>query len=409
MILALLLQSALAGKIDAVLANPKLSGAVVACLVEDTEGHVLYAKNPETRLLPASNEKLLTCAFALWKLGPDYRCKLSVWKERDGITVAATGDPLLTIEALKQIQAKANPGRGPVRLWEAYRPGFHPTWELGDLGNRYSAPVTALTIDRAGLELWSVRGKLVLKPDLPSWHINYRPTNDPVEDRVNIFLRQIYVTGKLPKEDKRLDTLCLPEPDLSAAALLGRRTTVVDDIPKRKPDFEFNGSTFSDLLHICLQKSDNDIAENLLLMTGGATNIDVYDNAIAKLKTFLQTGVGIPPELANPFDGSGLSRRNFGTVKGLAQLLRWELGRPTKDLWLDALDRPGLGTLQSRMKGIDFRGKTGTLTGVSALSGYLTTNGKTYIVSFIANNFLVPSSEVKTIEDELIRTLSASL
>jgi D-alanyl-D-alanine carboxypeptidase/D-alanyl-D-alanine-endopeptidase (penicillin-binding protein 4) len=402
----------LSESLDALLNDAKFKGATLACVVEDTDGHVLYGRNEDTRLLPASNEKLVTTSFALWKLGANYRCQLSFWNEKKGLVVRSTGDPLLSQRALQDLRKKLNPHNRPVFLSQSYQPGFNVLWELGDLPNRYSAPVTALTLDRGGLELWSIKGKAVLRPGSFGIRVDFKPSVGPPNDVFDVFRKRITVTGTLPKEDTRLDTLCLPEPDLAAASYLGRRVIRSQEVPHRPPDFVYAGSTMSDLLHLCLQNSDNNIAENFLLMAAshGQDLKDPYAQAIDHLQMFLKGDLGLGPEMLRPADGSGLARWNFVTVSGLAQLLRWNLKQPTAELWRDSLDRPGLGTMVTRMAGVPFRGKTGTLTGVSALSGYLEMpGGKTYVISFIANSFLCPGSEVKAFEDKLITTIQKSL
>jgi D-alanyl-D-alanine carboxypeptidase/D-alanyl-D-alanine-endopeptidase (penicillin-binding protein 4) len=402
----------LGARIDGLLADPRLNGASVSCVVEDAEGHRLYERNPDLRLLPASNEKLVTTSFALWKLGPDYRCRLLFWKERKGLIVRATGDPLITKDVLVRLGERLNPKHKPVFLSEAYAPGFNDLWQLGDLPNRYSAPVTALTVDRAGLELWSVKGKPKLKPDNFGIRIEYHKSDGQPSDEFDVFKKRIVLTGTMPAKDTRLDTLCIPDPDIAAARYLGGRVFRQQTVPKRALDFVYYGSTMRQLLPVCLQKSDNNIAENFLLMAASAGS-DLpsrpYSAAVEHLQTFLKGAVDLGPERLRPADGSGLARWNFVTTSGLAALLRWNLSRPTAPFWLDSLDRPGLGTLTTRMPGVAFRGKTGTLTGVSAISGYLEVSGKQYVISLVTNSFLVPSGEIKGLEDRVITAIRDEL
>jgi len=60
--------------IDQLMADPALNGATVSLMVRDARsGRTLYQHNPRTRLIPASNLKLLTTAAAMDVLGPQYR------------------------------------------------------------------------------------------------------------------------------------------------------------------------------------------------------------------------------------------------------------------------------------------------------------------------------------------------
>jgi D-alanyl-D-alanine carboxypeptidase len=60
--------------------------------------------------------------------------------------------------------------------------------------------------------------------------------------------------------------------------------------------------------------------------------------------------------------------------------------------------------LSSRLDGVGFAGKTGSLDMVAALSGYLRTdNGNEVIVSVIANHYLCPNVEARTVLDDFVR------
>ena len=86
--------------------------------------------------------------------------------------------------------------------------------------------------------------------------------------------------------------------------------------------------------------------------------------------------------------------------------------------WYNALPiagQPGLlvgGTLQSRMVKTAAAGrahaKSGSMTGVSSLSGYVdSATGRPLAFAIISNNYLVPGAEVKALEDRLVETLAA--
>jgi PBP4 family serine-type D-alanyl-D-alanine carboxypeptidase len=111
-------------------------------------------------------------------------------------------------------------------------------------------------------------------------------------------------------------------------------------------------------------------------------------------------------------DGSGLSRLNRLSANAIARLL--QILYSNRYLY-DALPIAGVdGTLRSRMQGTaaqgNLRAKTGTLTGVSALSGYVTTrDGVVLVFSMIFNGFSAPSSVVKRSVEDRIGVLLAEL
>jgi D-alanyl-D-alanine carboxypeptidase/D-alanyl-D-alanine-endopeptidase (penicillin-binding protein 4) len=404
-----LLQSPLAMGLDSVLADPRLKGAMVAVTVQSPDGKVLYERNADLRLLPASNEKLFTCSFALHELGADFRPTTLFWKTPKALIVRANGDPTMSLHDLRVLTKQLNPKRKPVWLSEAYKPGYPDGWQLADLPNRYAAPVYALTIDRGGIELWSHDGKLEFKPDRFDIAVDRGSPSGPFKDVFDVFKNRLAVSGEVPNTDQRLDTLGLPHTDYEAARILGDGYHEVDDVPTRKPDFVQVGAPIATTMQTCLQMSDNNLAENFLLMAAsrGETLANPYDQAVAKLTKFLTETIGLSPEQTSPADGSGMSRHNMETVGGIAQLLRWTLQQPTAKLWRSMLDHPGSGTLKTRMRGIAFQGKTGTLEGVSALSGFVETHQGLRVVSIIENNFTCKSSVAKGIEDEVIRKIAA--
>lgn len=127
---------------------------------------------------------------------------------------------------------------------------------------------------------------------------------------------------------------------------------------------------------------------------------------------------GIAAGAYRQVDGSGLSRMNQITAQQLTTLLLAARKQPWFAAWYNALPiagQPGLlvgGTLQSRMVKTAAAGrahaKSGSMTGVSSLSGYVdSATGRPLAFAIISNNYLVPGAEVKALEDRLVETLAA--
>lgn len=407
MLALLLLGQTLQPDLDAILDDPKLAGSVISCQVADMEGNVLYERNPDLRVMPASNEKLFTCAFALWKLGPSYQPETRIWKRRDRTVVDAPGDPMMTHERLIAAARALHLNlKLPVYLRQAYRPLIGPGWEWDDLPNKYAAPVCAFTVDRGSFELWGGAGKLQLRPFnygiAPRWGKKSGPRQvhyDPIR-------RRLIFDGSLPATPTRLDTLALAEPDVCATQFLGARMIPLGQAPTTPPSLTMGGIPLKDQMKECLVKSDNNIAENLLLMAGSRDPAHPYETATASLTQFLEQTVGIAPGDVRPSDGSGMSRHNLATARAFVLLFRWAANQPTRDIWMDALARPGAGTLQSRLAGVPFVGKTGTLDSVVALSGAVQADRPVY-VSLIIDHFVAKTSEVRDLADRFVRRLAS--
>ncbi len=123
-------------------------------------------------------------------------------------------------------------------------------------------------------------------------------------------------------------------------------------------------------------------------------------------RRFLQrAGIEVAPLSLR--DGSGLARQNLVTPRSTARLLEFMLAHPHAKTWLASMTIAGVdGTLERRMRDSaaanNLRGKTGTLTYVNALSGYVTTKrGQPLILSLMANNYSGPGREATGVMDQI--------
>ncbi len=396
---------------DRILDNPKLDGATVAVTVTDLSGKNLYDHNGSMHVVPASNQKLLSSAFALWELGLDYKPQTSFWKMPDRLIVDSTGDPMMSYARLKEIQSQLGTRRDiPVYVHESYAPQIPDGWDYDDLPNKYAAPVCSFTFDRGAFAICSRHRRPVLVPESFGVKVHFHPTSDSLETRYNPITRRATVTGEMPKEDKVLDTLALPKPDEAAASILGRGFHPIPEAPATPPDLVVQGASSLEIVSACLPPSDNNLAENLLLLGAqkeGELGKHPYPLACKRLVDFLNHVVGIDRDDVHPFDGSGLSRHNYLTTRALAKLLAWGNTQEIGPAWRMAMVHSGKGTLGNRLKKIKFDGKTGSMDRVSSLSGYITTaSGKTLVVSMVMNQFSCSATEVHAIQDALVVALA---
>lgn len=112
------------------------------------------------------------------------------------------------------------------------------------------------------------------------------------------------------------------------------------------------------------------------------------------------------------YDGSGLSRLAVVSPETTMRVLKAMYEGPHRDLWLDSLPIGGEdGTLSTRFKnwtGGRVRAKTGTLTHVTALSGYLDTPaGDVIAFSIMTNNANTNSAGIRGFVDSLVMALAA--
>ena len=114
-------------------------------------------------------------------------------------------------------------------------------------------------------------------------------------------------------------------------------------------------------------------------------------------------------------DGSGLARQNLVTSTMTARLLHYMWHHEddaTREAFITSLPIGGVdGTLSSRMRDTaaegNVRAKTGTLGNVAALSGYVdTANGRTLIVSMMANHYTESSRRARLVQDRIMAALA---
>ena len=126
----------------------------------------------------------------------------------------------------------------------------------------------------------------------------------------------------------------------------------------------------------------------------------------------LERVAGIGAEDVNWEDGSGLSNHNLISPRALVSLLRHARREPWGELFRAGLAQPGLEgtTLASRLEGLEGRvfAKTGSLSHVNALSGYLVTSGGREIVfAILTNGANLPARDVRGRIDALVGALAA--
>lgn len=121
---------------------------------------------------------------------------------------------------------------------------------------------------------------------------------------------------------------------------------------------------------------------------------------------------GIKPRSFAYMDGSGLSRYNYISPAIIVKIYEGMRNHPLGKYWWDMQSIAGVdGTLRNRMKGTkaegNVRGKTGTISNVRALSGYVkTAGGEQLAFSFLVNAHLVGDSDTNSITDGVATMLA---
>jgi D-alanyl-D-alanine carboxypeptidase/D-alanyl-D-alanine-endopeptidase (penicillin-binding protein 4) len=363
---------------------------------------------------------------------------------------AAAGQPLAAIDELAaQVAARGARridgdlvGDDTAYVWDPYPDG----WAQNDTLWEYGAPVSALTVNDNTISLTLKPGaragdpaSITLSPPLEYYQIDNRVrTAGQGERRIRLGRpagsRELRIWGTIPRGGEGVtQLLAIDDPALYAAlaladALERRGVTVggrvlarhrplnqLDDPAKGTPPAPPAGVELArrqsqpliEILRVVNKISQNLEAELVLREVGRVRRgVGSREAGIEELKAMLAEA-GAAKDDYHFEDGSGLSRLTLITPSLATRLLRFVRSTPNGGEWVKLLPVGGEdGTLASRFEGQPagrgIRAKTGTLSHVSALSGYAERGGKPALVfSVMVNNYNSPSSEIRRVIDKI--------
>ena len=163
-----------------------------------------------------------------------------------------------------------------------------------------------------------------------------------------------------------------------------------------------------EIIKVTNKTSQNLHAEMLLREVGySLRGVGSHEAGIEEMRTFLGEA-GLSPCEVFLSDGSGLSRKDLVRPAATVKLLRHMWNSPLRDAYVDSLATAGEdGTLDWRFSRSTARSrvsaKTGTLSHITALSGYATTlDGRHLAFSIFVNNFGVSGSYIRNLVDEIV-------
>jgi serine-type D-Ala-D-Ala carboxypeptidase/endopeptidase (penicillin-binding protein 4) len=161
-----------------------------------------------------------------------------------------------------------------------------------------------------------------------------------------------------------------------------------------------------------INKTSQNLHAELALRLAGKLEGDggSFEGGEAAVKQFLMKA-GLREEEFVLLDGSGLSRRDLVTPAAVTRLLIYARHQPWGEAYQESLPASGVdGSLSERFLNSPAAGlihaKTGTLSHVSALSGYgQTVKGRRFVFSILCNNYNLPASKVVPAIDSIVKLL----
>ena len=431
----------------------------------------LYSRDAAQYFIPASNVKLLTTAAALQKLGADFRIKTSVYSGENGsLYVAGRGDPSIAEAQLKSLaQQLKQRGISQVNQLigdDSYFQGnaVNPNWEWEDAQAGYGAPINSLIFNQNAIELllspqalgqplkvtfaepkltnqWQILNNSVTVAQNESEFIAVGREFDRSAIRVSGQLRvgaasePAYVAVVNPANHFMQQF----QQVLAAEGIPVKQALVSSNFPNYNQELAtVESPPLAQLVKETNRESNNLYAEVLLRLLGKATGKmpvpqtvtgkmpvpqedltgkmplpqeDTSEIGLKELKTVL-TQLGVNPNSYKLADGSGLSRHNLISPEALVQTLRLMANSPAASVYRASLPVAGeSGTLKNRINitpnRVILQAKTGTLSGVSALSGYIEVpNYEPLVFSIIVNQSELSAAKVRSATDEIVLLLN---
>ncbi|HZT78096.1 MAG TPA: D-alanyl-D-alanine carboxypeptidase/D-alanyl-D-alanine-endopeptidase [Vicinamibacterales bacterium] len=437
---------ALQRSIDTILSDPALARASWGVLVRSLKtDETLYAVNARKLLLPASNMKIVTLAAAAETLGWDYTYTTTVRAAgaidngvlAGDLLVSGSGDPSLTAtddradrvfadwaSRLQRAGIRTITGR-IVAADEEPVDGLGAGWMWDDLVEDYAAAVGPLQLNEdavrvtiapgpsvgasAGVSVAPFPGALAIDSTVttssagtePAIRLRRLPGSARLELRGSIPLGHAPAAYGVSIDDPAQFFVDALRGALIRNGIDVRQDRMANRESRITPLVEYRSPPLSTLAVRLMKISQNQYAETLFRTVGGR---EAVLNVV--------TPWGVAPADLIQRDGSGLSRYDLVTPDALVAVLT-HVARDAKlkDPFVASLPIAGDLGLTNRMKGTaaegNARAKTGSMTAVRSLSGYVTTaDDEPLVFSIIANNFDAAPAAVNAATDAIVVRLA---
>jgi D-alanyl-D-alanine carboxypeptidase/D-alanyl-D-alanine-endopeptidase (penicillin-binding protein 4) len=448
--------------LTAIFSNPGISDAQwSAAIFSVDKNELLFEKNQQKLFMPASNNKIITAVAALLRLGPDFRFKTELFVDgavengtlMGSLIIAGFGDPSSSTRIgskdpfepfrifaakLKENKIFAIEGKiiGDGSAFEEVPYG--QGWEWDDLGEAYAAPISALQFNENQITVEATPGQeigslaqIAAKPlsyppidskilttasGLASIAIEQDPGTEALRVRGAIPLNNGLLTRSVAAKSPIRYYLMALKQVLSEEGIDTTHCKIEESRAGRPqsaiPLWIHASAPLSELLAPNLKFSMNLFSETLLRVMGIELQGEGTSRKGKEVVAETLAEIGIPQDSYLYADGSGLSRLNLVSTEKMVRLLAYMHQDERFPVFYSAFPVAGVdGTLKNRMLGTraenNVHAKTGTLSHVSAISGYLkTADGETLAFSIMANNFLGTKALPESIQDMVLVRLA---
>jgi D-alanyl-D-alanine carboxypeptidase/D-alanyl-D-alanine-endopeptidase (penicillin-binding protein 4) len=441
----------LAQTIASLVRQAALGGGIGIHVVRLHDAEELYRNRPERPRNPASNQKLLVAAAALRRLGPDFRASTKVEGTIENghvaqLVVRSSGDPSLGDAGLaalaESIHLRGVDTVDRIAIDDSYFDAqiLPPAFEQqpGEAA-AFRAAISAFAVNRNSYVVHLGPGPQVQGParvrvlagdyvriDNQTVTVAGGPPTPRIDEKLSEDGQLVVrVEGAIPQQVRTLYyRRRIPDPKAYAASLLvralriagvgGPLTVQYGPVAEQQPLIaDMQSAPLSVLLYSVGKWSDNFTAEMLLKIMGAeAEKPGTSARGVIAVREEL-TKMGVNTEGLMMINGSGLFEGNQVAPRHLTETLLAVYRDPAiRAEYVAHLAVAGAdGTMASRLEDLPrprmVRAKTGTLSDVVALSGYvLGEPGRSVAFSFLANGIAGKHADAQKLADDLVRALA---
>ncbi len=424
--------------IKTVLAESSIKKDTISISIKDTEtGKTVYELNEHRLVSPASTQKIVTLAASLWTLGPDYNFTTDLYKDTNNNLYLKLGaDPYLREKDLKKLMDDAKNKKiltpkniyiddyivdgvtwGEGWQWDDDLNYLMPKFGAYNLDGNLLYIIVAPTEDGSPANVYP-------KFFYPVTFMNLAVTDSKQEngvafERNNSISPDILTVRGHVSEIKPYP---IPVPNIKRYfrlrledAISNAKIEYYGTISQKKLPSE-NIYIVSSVKHPIklavadiLKNSNNMAAESVFKIAGGkyVKNTGSVEAAVKMFEAFCKK-LDVKADNIKIVDGSGVSKNNLMSADFMTDFLVALSKVPGFEIYKNVLPTSGEGTLENRMLYFkdNLRAKTGTLSDISAITGFITSkSGKTYAFDIMINDAKSSPADKKMLEEYILRAV----
>ncbi len=452
----------LAQELESLLGSVPNQEAFWAITVLDENGNNLESLNSGKLIIPASNQKLYTLGAVLDRLGSNFTYTTNIYGKGElrgstwigDLIIRGSGDPSISgflyeddrefvfknlLQQLKEKGISSVKGNLISDISYFDNEVYPVGWDWYDLTFYYGVEISPLSFNNNAFDLVVTAGDKIGEAPAIRWYpeiddltiINNQKIIEAGNKYDEFYRRKlgsnkVELASKLPQgyiEEESLSIENAPKFFLDSFALFLRKNgfsiakvsnknVVCLVVECTEVLASHTSQPLSKLVKWANKESDNFYTE-MLLKTLAAEKQEIpgtFENGIKEVRNFLAEQ-GIDTNLVKMNDGSGLAMGNYTTTENISSFLHSMKSHAAYDIFYNSFPVAGIdGTIAHRFKGTglynNLRAKTGFITGIRTLSGYMTgSSGRQITFSLATNHYAGKLKPVDASHQEIIEYL----